>query len=553
MPLAEVAALLAPAARGELAAAATPAARERPAHWRRQDGEADLARRIAAGGSAHAGSSDVRRTPNLSEEKRLAAERIAVDLEARIGTLLELGLGYLSLDRPTPTLSPGELQRLRLATQIRSNLFGVVYVLDEPTAGLHPSDSEALLRALDALRRAGNSLFVVEHDLATIRRADWLVDVGPDAGERGGRVLYSGPPAGLADVADSHTARYLFAREEPARRPPRAPQGWLELSGVTRNNLRDLDARFPLGVMTAVIGVSGSGKSSLVSQALVELVCRHLGHEPDEEDDVADDGEPTLAEETHGRLAAGMERIARLVRVDQKPIGRTPRSNLATYTGLFDAVRKLFAATPMARARRYDPGRFSFNVAKGRCETCEGEGFVSVELHFMPSVYAPCPACHGARYNAKTLEVRWNGRDIAEVLRLTVDDALAFFAEESAVARPLALLQAIGLGYLRLGQPATELSGGEAQRIKLATELQRPQRGRSLYVLDEPTTGLHPADVDRLMAQLQGLVDAGNTVIVAEHEQRVIAACDWIVEIGPGAAAAGGRIVSEGPPPLSKR
>ena len=549
MPLDAVAELLAPAARGELAAADSPR-RGGKSHWRREDGEADTARRVAAGGSAHAGSSDVRRTPNLSEEKRLAAERIAVDLEARIATLRSLGLGYLSLDRSTPTLSPGELQRLRLATQIRSNLFGVVYVLDEPTAGLHPSDSEALMRALEALRRAGNSVFVVEHDLEMMRRADWLVDVGPEAGERGGRVLYSGPPAGLAEVAGSHTARYLFAPPEPPPRPPRVPQGWLELEGITRNNLRELDARFPLGVMTAVIGVSGSGKSSLVSQALVELVCRHLGHEPDEADEEADAAEPTVAEETHGRIAAGMERIARLVRVDQKPIGRTPRSNLATYTGLFDGVRKLFAATPLARSRRYDPGRFSFNVAKGRCETCEGEGFVSVELHFMPSVYAPCPACHGARYNEKTLEVRWQGRNIAEVLQLTVDDACALFADEPATLKPLALLQAIGLGYLRLGQPATELSGGEAQRIKLATELQRPQRGRSLYVLDEPTTGLHPADVDKLMAQLQGLVDAGNTVIVIEHERRVIDACDWVVEVGPGAASAGGRIVAEGPPPL---
>ena len=387
MPLDAVAELLAPAARGELAAADSPR-RGGKSHWRREDGEADTARRVAAGGSAHAGSSDVRRTPNLSEEKRLAAERIAVDLEARIATLRSLGLGYLSLDRSTPTLSPGELQRLRLATQIRSNLFGVVYVLDEPTAGLHPSDSEALMRALEALRRAGNSVFVVEHDLEMMRRADWLVDVGPEAGERGGRVLYSGPPAGLAEVAGSHTARYLFAPPEPPPRPPRVPQGWLELEGITRNNLRELDARFPLGVMTAVIGVSGSGKSSLVSQALVELVCRHLGHEPDEADEEADAAEPTVAEETHGRIAAGMERIARLVRVDQKPIGRTPRSNLATYTGLFDGVRKLFAATPLARSRRYDPGRFSFNVAKGRCETCEGEGFVSVELHFMPSVFS---------------------------------------------------------------------------------------------------------------------------------------------------------------------
>ena len=553
MPLSAVAELLRPTASGELDSAVAKPARATKEAWSRADGEAGTERRVAAGGLAHTGSSDVRRTPNLSEEKRLAAQRIAVDLEARIATLLSLGLGYLSLDRSTPTVSPGELQRLRLATQIRSNLFGVVYVLDEPTAGLHPVDGEALLRALDQLKRAGNSLFVVEHDLEMMRRADWLVDVGPDAGEQGGHVLYSGPPAGLARVAASHTARYLFAAPEAVRRIPRLPQGWLELRGITRNNLRELDARFPLGVMTAVTGVSGSGKSSLVSQALVELVCRHLGHEPAEGDeDGVDSAEPTVAEETRGHIGGGMERIDRLVRVDQKPIGRTPRSNLATYTGLFDAVRKLFAATPMARSRRYDPGRFSFNVAKGRCETCEGEGFVSIELHFMPSVYAPCPTCHGARYNEKTLEVHWQRRNIAEVLQLTVDDACALFAEEAAVLKPLALLRDIGLGYLRLGQPATELSGGEAQRIKLATELQRPQRGRSLYVLDEPTTGLHPADVDKLMTQLQGLVDAGNTVIVVEHEPRVIAACDWVVDIGPGAASEGGRIVAEGPPSVSR-
>ena len=515
----------------------------------RASARADTARRVAAGGSAHAGAADLRRTPNLSEEKRIAAQRLTADLVARIATLESLGLGYLSLDRSTPTLSPGELQRLRLATQIRSNLFGVVYVLDEPTAGLHPKDGAALMTALDALKCSGNSIFVVEHDLATMRRADWLVDVGPDAGEHGGCVLYSGPPAGLADIAASHTARYLFAAPTPLRRVPRAPQGWLELTGITRNNLVDLDARFPLGVLSAVTGVSGSGKSSLVSQALVELVCRHLGHEPAGEDnDASVDVEPTVAEETRGRIGGGMERVQRLVRVDQKPIGRTPRSNLATYTGLFDGVRKLFGATPAARSRRYDAGRFSFNVAKGRCQTCEGEGFVSVELLFMPSVYAPCPTCHGARYNAKTLEVAWHNRNIADVLRMTVDEACAFFAEEAPVLKPLALLRDIGLGYLRLGQPATELSGGEAQRIKLATELQKQQRGRSLYVLDEPTTGLHPADVDKLMAQLQGLADAGNTVIVVEHDERVIAAADWIIEIGPGAGAAGGRVVTEGPP-----
>ena len=506
------------------------------------------AKRVAEGGSAHEAAPDVRRTPNLSQEKRIAAQRIAHDLLARIATLQELGLGYLSLDRSTPTLSSGELQRLRLATQIRSNLFGVVYVLDEPTAGLHPADSEALLRALDQLRRSGNSLFVVEHDLDMMRRADWLVDVGPHAGEHGGHVLYSGPPDGLKSVAASQTGRYLFTPWQKPDRSPRQPGGWLELRGITRNNLRGVDTKFPLGVFTAVTGVSGSGKSSLVSQALVELLCAHLGHEPSEKEDEADALEPTVSTLTSGRLHAGMESIQRLVRVDQKPIGRTPRSNLATYTGLFDQVRKLFAATPAAQARRYDAGRFSFNVAKGRCETCEGEGFVSVELLFMPSVYAPCPVCHGARYNEQTLKITWQGKNIAEVLNMTVEEACDFFSSESSVLKALTLLKNIGLGYLRLGQPATELSGGEAQRIKLATELQRTQRGHTLYVLDEPTTGLHPADVDKLMVQLQALVDGGNTVIVVEHELRVVAASDWVIDVGPGAGDEGGRIVAAGLP-----
>ncbi len=509
-------------------------------------------KRVLAGGSAHAGAPDVRRTPNGSEEKRVAAQRIATDLVARIATLQALGLGYLSLDRATPTLSPGEFQRVRLATQIRSNLFGVVYVLDEPTAGLHPKDSAALLSALEDLKRAGNSIFVVEHDLETMRRADWIVDVGPDAGEHGGRVLYSGPPAGLETVKASHTSRYLFARDGSAGsdREPRTPRGWLELRGVSRNNLCAVDVSFPLGVMVGVTGVSGSGKSSLASQALVELVQRHLGHEVDAStDEEGPSGEPSIVEQTQGRIASGADAIARLVRVDQKPIGRTPRSNLATYTGLFDGVRKLFAATPAARARHYDAGRFSFNVAKGRCPTCEGEGFVSVELLFLPSVYAPCPTCHGDRFNQKTLEVTWHGRNIADVLRLTVDGACDCFAGEAAVERPLHVLRDIGLGYLRLGQPATELSGGEAQRIKLASELQRPQRGRTLYVLDEPTTGLHPSDVDKLLAQLQLLVDAGNTVIVVEHDERVVAACDWVMEMGPGAGDAGGTVTASRPRP----
>jgi excinuclease ABC subunit A len=504
----------------------------------------------AAAGGLHRPVAGARRDPDLSEEKRVAAQRIAQNVIERIRTLQELGLGYLSLDRTTPTLSPGELQRLRLATQIRSNLFGVVYVLDEPSAGLHPSDTEALLCALEQLRRSGNSLFVVEHDLDVMRRAHWIVDVGPGAGERGGEVLYSGPLDGLRSIESSRTARYLFAQPRARARAPRSPLGWLKLRGISRNSLRKVDAAIPLGVFTAVTGVSGSGKSSLVSQALVDLVSAHLGHSPQSAPDADSAEEPVLApvESTAGWIESGMEHIGRLVTVDQKPIGRTPRSNLATYTGLFDEVRKLFAATRAAKSHRYDAGRFSFNVAKGRCPTCEGEGFVSVELLFMPSVYAPCPTCHGARYNEQTLKISYRGKNIAEVLRQTVDEARDFFSNERGVHRSLQLLKDIGLGYLRLGQPATELSGGEAQRIKLATELQRPARGKTLYVIDEPTIGLHPSDVDQLMLQLQALVDAGNTVVVAEHEMRVAAAADWIIDMGPGPGQEGGRIVAAGTP-----
>ena len=543
LPLDRMAETLRPAAEGRFDAVKTSGAT-----LSRAAAKKDTAARVAAGGSAHTASPDVRRTPELSEEKRIAAQRIASDLLARIGTLQDLGLGYLSLDRATPTLSPGELQRLRLATQIRSNLFGVVYVLDEPSAGLHPADGEALFDALDQLKAAGNSLFVVEHDLEMMRRADWLVDVGPEAGERGGHVLYSGPPQGLEAIDNSQTARYLFAPEQAGQRTPRQPTGWLDLRGITRNNLKRLDVKFPLGVFTTVTGVSGSGKSSLVSQALVELLGDHFGHEPPPVEDDSADAEPSVLAVTAGRIHSGADALRRLVRVDQKPIGRTPRSNLATYTGLFDNVRKLFAATPAARAKKYDAGRFSFNVAKGRCDTCEGEGFVSVEMLFMPSVYAPCPTCHGARYNEATLKVMWQGKSIADVLGMTVEEAVEFFADQPAVAKPLQLLKDIGLGYLRLGQPATELSGGEAQRIKLATELQRAQRGDTLYVLDEPTTGLHPSDVDKLMAQLQGLVDAGNTVIVVEHDMRVVAGSDWVIDVGLGAGEEGGRIVASDSP-----
>ena len=483
-------------------------------------------------------------------EKALVTRRITQDLQARLVSVLDLGLGYLSLERSTPTLSPGELQRLRLATQVRSNLFGVVYVLDEPSAGLHPADTESLLTALDQLKVSGNSLFVVEHDLDVVRRADWIVDVGPAAGEKGGEILYSGPPEGLAHIEQSQTRRYLFDSADARlhERIPRTPRGWLRLTGVTRNNLDRLDVAFPKGVLTAVTGVSGSGKSSLVSQVLVELVAQRLGHELPPEEVEGDVLEHTAVVTLGGQITGGMDGIARLVRVDQKPIGRTPRSNLATYTGLFDHIRKLFAQTPAARARHYDAGRFSFNVAKGRCPNCEGEGFVMVELLFLPSVYAPCPVCHGTRYNAKTLEIKYRGQSIAQALGMTVDAAWEFFADEPHVHRSLSVLREVGLGYLRLGQPATELSGGEAQRIKLATELQRAQRGDTLYVLDEPTTGLHPADVEKLAVQLDGLVESGNTVIVVEHDMRVVAGSDWVIDIGPGAGEEGGRVVVAGPP-----
>ena len=482
----------------------------------------------------------------LSVEKRLAAQRIAQDLLERVSTLIDLGLGYLSLERSTPTLSSGELQRLRLATQLGSQLFGVIYVLDEPSAGLHPADGEALFTALERLKAAGNSLFVVEHDLETMRRADWLIDVGPAAGEHGGQVLYSGPPAGLAQVEASQTREYLFAEQRPSNPLRREPSAWLKLEGVTRNNLSDLKVDFPLGCFTAVTGISGSGKSSLVSQALLELVGQGLGRvlESDDEPSLED----AAPQASGGHISAGLEHIRRLVQVDQKPIGRTPRSNLATYTGLFDNVRKLFAATPAAKKRGYDAGQFSFNVAKGRCPNCEGEGFVSVELLFMPSVYAPCPTCHGARYNPDTLAIKWQGLNIAQVLGLTVEQAVEVFAEQPGVLRSLQVLRDIGLGYLRLGQPATELSGGEAQRIKLATELQRNARGATLYVLDEPTTGLHPKDVDRLLIQLNQLVAAGHTVVVVEHEMRVVAQSDWVIDIGPGAGDLGGKVVACGAP-----
>ncbi|MGP5103540.1 excinuclease ABC subunit UvrA [Psychrobacter celer] len=488
-------------------------------------------------------------TPN--REKAIVAQRIASDILARVEALTRLGLGYLSLERTTPTLSPGELQRLRLATQICSQLFGVVYVLDEPSAGLHPADTQALLGALDELIAAGNSVFVVEHDVSVIRHADWVVDVGPKAGTHGGEIVYSGPVEGLRQVAASTTAQYLFTDKETAHKKPlRKPSAWLKLADIERNNIQGLSIAFPLGVMTCVTGVSGSGKSSLVSQALVELVNEALGKEvvTQAATDEADLLEQEFETITKGQIIAGMDKVSRLIDINQKAIGRTPRSNLATYTGLFDDVRKLFAATAEAKACGYDAGRFSFNTPKGRCPNCEGLGFVSVELLFLPSVYAPCQVCHGQRYDNDTLAITYRDKNIAEVLDLTVESAYTFFDGEASILRALDALLQVGLGYLRLGQPATELSGGEAQRIKLATELQRTQRGDTLYILDEPTTGLHPADVSMLMAQLDALVEAGNTVIMVEHDMQVASNSDWIIDIGPGAGDAGGQVVAQGIP-----
>jgi excinuclease ABC subunit A len=526
-----------------------------------------------------------------SGETTEVAVRITADLVTRADVLIGLGLGYLSLGRVTTTLSPGEMQRLRIATQLRSGLFGVVYVLDEPSAGLHPADAEPLLDVLSQLKASGNTVFVVEHNMDVVRQADWLVDVGPAAGAGGGDVLYSGPVAGLADVAESVTRPYLLGERStggrsnagsgtdssaPGDRQPREPRSWLGLRGVSRHNLRDLDADFPLGVLTAVTGVSGSGKSTLVSRVLADAVRVGLKHggelasftdltaeaDADGASRSAADGEPdadaAAAEAATGTAPAtttvdritGLDAVDRLVRVDQRPIGRTPRSNLATYTGLFDTVRSVFAATDEARARGYTAGRFSFNVDGGRCETCLGEGFVSVELLFLPGSYAPCPTCHGARYNAETLEVTYAGASIADVLAMTVDDAADFWREVPSAARALDTLRQVGLGYLRLGQPATELSGGEAQRIKLATELQRARRGHTLYVLDEPTTGLHPADVELLLAQLNRLVDQDNTVVIVEHDMSVVASADWVIDLGPSGGDAGGRILATGTPAI---
>lgn len=466
-----------------------------------------------------------------------------------LDTVVGLGLGHLAMDRPAPTLSTGELQRLRLAAQLRSGLFGVAYVLDEPSAGLHPSEKGVLTTLFHRFLAEGNSVLLVEHDMSLVEQSDWLVDVGPGAGVAGGEVLYSGPPAGLSGVAGSRTAEYLGSPLPTPTGTPRTPGGRLELRGITARTLRELDATFPLGVFTAVAGVSGAGKSTLVTHVLGDILADRLVATDDDEAAGTDDVPDWAAEQPATvREVTGREQVDRLVSITQKPIGRTPRSCLATYTGLLDRVRRLFAGTAEARDRGWGVGRFSFNVAEGRCPECSGMGQIEVELVFLPGSYAVCPACHGTRYAAETLEVTYHGKNIAEVLALSVRDARGFFADDARISRALTALDAVGLGYLTLGQRATELSGGEAQRIKLATELQRPARGQTVYLLDEPTTGLHPADGDLLVTELNRLVERGDTVIVVEHDPRVLARADHIIELGPGAGDRGGRVIATGTP-----
>jgi excinuclease ABC subunit A len=473
---------------------------------------------------------------SLPALKREIVRRVLEEITARLGFLVEVGLGYLTLDRAAVTLSGGEGQRLRLATQIGSSLVGVLYILDEPSIGLHPRDNARLLRILGGLRDLGNTVIVVEHDRDTILAADHVVDMGPGAGERGGRVVAEGLPAVVMSSASSLTGDYLAGRRSiaiPAAR--RRGNGWeLRLTGARANNLRGVDLEIPLGTMTCVTGVSGSGKSTLVVDTLYPAVARKLAQSK------ARAGE-------HDGLE-GWQFLDKVVDVDQSPIGRTPRSNPATYTGLFTVIRELFAETPDARVRGYGPGRFSFNIKGGRCEACRGDGLLRIEMHFLPDVFVVCEQCGGKRYNREALEIRFKGRTIAEVLELTISEALEFFSAIPAAASRLGVLQDVGLGYLRLGQPATTLSGGEAQRIKLARELARRSTGRTLYILDEPTTGLHFADIECLLGVLSRLVEAGNTVLVIEHNLDVINAADFLVDLGPEGGAEGGRIVATGTP-----
>jgi excinuclease ABC subunit A len=473
----------------------------------------------------------------LGEREKAIADRVLREIQARLSFLVDVGLDYLSLDRPAATLAGGEAQRIRLATQIGSGLVGVLYVLDEPSIGLHQRDNTRLIETLVRLRDMGNTLIVVEHDEDTIKVADWVVDIGPGAGEHGGEIVVSGTVEDLLASEKSLTGQYLSGRREIAipetRRQPE-PGRELVVKGAREHNLKGIDVTFPLGVFTAVTGVSGSGKSTLVNDILYTTLANQLNR----------------ARHVPGRhrTIAGVEQLDKVVHVDQSPIGRTPRSNPATYTGVYDHIRKLFAQTTEAKMRGYLPGRFSFNVKGGRCEACSGDGTIKIEMNFLPDVYVPCEVCKGARYNRETLEVHYKGRTIAEVLDMPIEEAAEFFAAIPAIARHLTTLTQVGLGYVRLGQPAPTLSGGEAQRVKLASELQKRSTGRTIYVLDEPTTGLHFEDIRKLLLVLQGLVEKGNSVVVIEHNLDVIKSADWIIDMGPEGGFRGGTVVAEGPP-----
>lgn len=473
----------------------------------------------------------------LGERERAIAAQVLKEIQARMGFLLDVGLDYLSLERPAGTLSGGEAQRIRLATQIGSGLVGVLYVLDEPSIGLHQRDNRRLIETLTRLRDLGNTLIVVEHDEETIRTADWIVDIGPGAGEHGGRVVHSGDLAGLLRSKESVTGAYLAGRREipvPDVRRPVDRDRRLRVIGAREHNLRNIDVDVPLGVFVAVTGVSGSGKSTLVNSILYTVLANELNG----------------ARQVPGRYTrvTGLEHLDKVVHVDQGPIGRTPRSNPATYTGVWDHVRKLFAETTEAKVRGYTPGRFSFNVKGGRCDACNGDGTIKIEMNFLPDVYVPCEVCHGARYNRETLEVHFKGKTVADVLDMPIEEAAEFFAAIPAISRHLKTLVDVGLGYVRLGQPAPTLSGGEAQRVKLASELQRRSTGRTIYVLDEPTTGLHFEDIRKLLGVLQSLVDKGNSVVVIEHNLDVIKNADWVIDLGPEGGGGGGTVVAEGTP-----
>lgn len=473
----------------------------------------------------------------LTGREAQIAHQVLKEIQARLTFLLDVGLEYLNLERPSATLSGGEAQRIRLATQIGSGLVGVLYVLDEPSIGLHQRDNRRLIDTLTRLRDMGNTLIVVEHDEDTIHVADWIVDIGPGAGEHGGQVVHSGSYQELLANTGSLTGDYLSGRRKidvPKKRRKYDKKRELKVVGARENNLINVDAAFPLGLFTAVTGVSGSGKSTLVNEILYKVLANKLNG----------------AKQVAGRhkTVQGLEHLDKVVHVDQSPIGRTPRSNPATYTGVFDNIRKLFAETTEAKVRGYLPGRFSFNVKGGRCEACSGDGTLKIEMNFLPDVYVPCEVCHGARYNRETLEVHYKGKTIADVLNMPIEEGAEFFAAFSPIARHLKTLVDVGLGYVRLGQPATTLSGGEAQRVKLAAELQKRSNGRSIYVLDEPTTGLHFEDIRKLLLVLQGLVDKGNTVITIEHNLDVIKSADWIVDLGPDGGSGGGRIVATGTP-----